>query len=338
MSARQKSRPPAIRVPTGVSGIRQPPRTAYPGAAGTLLLMHTLLSLAVIFLGRHWQPLQPILTGASLQSFVFGTLLMQGFLIFCPTVITIVVYRIPAEDLSGSKASPGSLLLAVAAGIPAAVVLQGLNNLLFYGLVRSGFRLPAEAANPLVSGSELLEKPWPAIALILLTVVVIPAIVEELFFRGVLLASLQSRGAITAAIIWQAVAFSLFHADVLFLLPPLLAGLMLAHIRRRCGRLWPAILTHLSLNLSSIALTPVLPSLTQTVLQDQSQQAGSLFYASLVAACVAAVALIPILILIGRNQVRPAPLKKRFSLFPGDWKFALAILLQIVTIIVVGRM
>jgi membrane protease YdiL (CAAX protease family) len=337
MKSKPKSSSPSVRIPTGVPGIKQPPQPAYRGAAGTLLLCHTGLNLAVIYLSRIWQPLRELLTGSSLRSLVFGTILMQGLLIFIPAIVMIGLYRIPAEDVTGSKASPGSLFLAIAAGIPAAVVLQGLNNLLIYALVRSGISLPAATAAPLISAAELLKRPWPMIALVLLTVVAIPAIVEELFFRGVLFASLQSRGAITAAIIWQAIAFSLFHANAMFLLPPLLAGMLLAHIRRHCGRLWPAILTHLSLNLSSLALAPLLPGLTQSILQDQSQQANSLLYASLIAACIAAVALIPILILIGNIKVMRPP-DRRLSFFPGDWKFALAILLQIVTIILIDRM
>ncbi|MDW7655865.1 MAG: type II CAAX endopeptidase family protein [Bacillota bacterium] len=336
MKIKRKSPAPAVRIPTGVPGIKQPPRPAYRGAAGTLLLCHTGLSLGVIFLGRYWQPLQQLLSGSNMQSFVFGALLMQGLLIFMPTVIIIGLYRIPAENIAGSRASPGSLFLAIAAGIPAAVVLQGLNNLLIYALIRSGISLSTAAATPVISATELLKRPWPTIGLVLLTVVVIPAIVEELFFRGVLFASLQSHGAVTAAIIWQAIAFALFHANAFFLLPPFLAGLLLAHIRRHCGRLWPAILTHLSLNLSSLALAPLLPSLTQSVLQDQSQQANSLLYASLIAACIAAVALIPILVLIGNIKVVRLP-ERRLSLFPGDWKFALAILLQIATIVLIDR-
>lgn len=330
MMRKQKSPGPVLRVPTGVPGIKQPPRPAYRGAAGTLLLCHTGLNLAVVYLSRYWQPLRDLLTGASLQSFVLSTLIMQGLFIFIPAVAVIGLYRIPADDIAGSKASPGSLFLAIAAGIPAAVVLQGLNNLLIYALVRSGIRLPA-AESPVFSAAELLKRPWPMIVLVLLTVVVIPAIVEELFFRGVLFASLQSRGAVMSAIIWQAIAFSLFHANALFLLPPFLAGLLLAHIRRHCGRLWPAILAHLSLNVSSLALVLLLPSLTLSILQDQSQQANSLLYASLIAACIAAVALIPILILIGNIKVMRLP-GRRLFFFPGDWKFALAILLQIVTI------
>ena len=330
-----KAQDPAIRTPSGVPGIRPPARPAYRGIAGTLLLCHTLLHLVLIGLARVWQPLQDLLAGNRLQSYILGTLLMQGLLVFVPTVIIISFSRIPAEDLAGSKASPGSLFLALAAGIPAAVVFQGLNNLLIYLLVRGGIRLPATEAAPFLSITDLLNRPWPYIVLILLVIALIPAMVEELFFRGVLLSSLQSGGAVLSAVIWQAIAFSLFHTDALFLLPPFLAGLLLAHVRRHCGRIWPAMLTHLSLNLSALALAPLLPGLTQSILQDQSEQAASLLYASLIAACIAAVALIPLLILIGNINISRQPARHRFSLFPGDWKFALAILLQIVTMILI---
>jgi len=148
----------------------------------------------------------------------------------------------------------------------------------------------------------------------------------------VLFASLRSGGALVSAAVWQAIAFALFHADPLFLLPPFLTGLLLAFIRHQCGRLWPAMLTHFSLNLSLIALTPLLPRLTQSMLLDQSQHTTSLLYASLIAACIAAVGLIPLIILIANLKPEGKQYKKKFVVFPGDWKFALAIVLLIVTI------
>lgn len=318
-------------------GIPQPSRPAYPGVAGTLLLCHTLLSLAFLLAVRAWPDLAKLVRGDDLRAFVLGGVIMQGLFILLPALLVIARTRPPAEDLAGAGARPGSLILAVAAGIPAAVVFQGLNNLLLYLLVRGGVRLPVPTGSAWLSGSELLRQSWPVILLVAAVSMVLPGLIEELFFRGVLLASLSSGGAIWSAVLWQAVAFALFHGDILFLLPPFLAGILLAFIRRRCGSLWPAMLAHITLNLTLIALNPLLPRLTGLYLADGSRQAASLLYASLIATFVAAVALIPLLILIASLNPRRATPGRRLRLFPGDWKFALAIVLQIVTIIISQR-
>lgn len=323
---------PIIRTPTGIEGIHEPEAQPQNGIAGTLLLIHSGANLAIILMMRAWPALAERMGYANLQSWVIRTLIMQGAFIFLPAAVILLVSRFPAEMVVGRRAAPGSLFLAVTIGIPAAVVFQGLNNLFLYVLIQSGIRLPVIRSSNMVADTDLLSRPWIFIAFIVLITAVIPAVVEELFFRGVLFASLRSGGALVSAAVWQAIAFALFHADPLFLLPPFLTGLLLAFIRHQCGRLWPAMLTHFSLNLSLIALTPLLPRLTQSMLLDQSQHTTSLLYASLIAACIAAVGLIPLIILIANLKPDGKQYKKKFVVFPGDWKFALAIVLLIVTI------
>lgn len=327
----------SVRMPAGIPGLPEPPAHVWRDAAGILLLAHTLLSLVLLLARTSWPAFSLFVSGSSARAYVTGGLLMQGGLIFLPAIIILWLRNLPTTAVMGGKARAGSLILSVTAGIPAAVVFQGLNNLLVYVLVKAGITLPEPTPVLSLSGPELLRLPWPTLALILLVGIILPGIMEELFFRGVLQSSLMSAGAAGAALFWQAVAFSLFHVDALYLLPPFLAGLLLGFIRQRCGSLWPAMLTHMSLNLSLIALTPLLPRLTGQYLFSGTQQETSLLYASLIAACVAAVALVPLLVLIGNlNHPDRHPDDHRASrlvLFPGDWKFALAIILQIVTII-----
>ncbi|MEA4888913.1 MAG: CPBP family intramembrane glutamic endopeptidase [Clostridiaceae bacterium] len=330
---------PKIRMPSGVPGLPQPPEPVYRGVAGTALLVHTLLYLFFMVLKQFWPPLANLVGGDSLKAFVAGGILVQGGLILIPAVVILILFPIPPADLIGAKANAGSLILAVTAGIPAAVIFQGLNNLLIYVLVRSGVNLPQPAAVVGPAGSDLLRQPWPVLLLILVISIIMPGLVEELFFRGILLSSLSSSGAFAAALIAQALAFALFHADMLFILPPFLAGLLLGYIRRQCGSLWPAMLTHMSLNLSLIAINPLLPRITAQYMTGSAQQTTSLLYASLIAACIAAVAFVPLLVLIGSLRPHPPhtpPQQARRRFWPGDWKFALAIVLQIVTLVLLS--
>lgn len=307
---------------------------SWAGLGGLLLLIHAVLALAVVLLRRIWPQLDQLVSGSTLYSFVIAGLLMQGLLIFLPTLLVILGGRIPTESLLGGKARAGSLILALTAGIPAAVVFQGMNNLLIYILVKSGITLPEPAAATGMSSSDFFGQPWQIILLIVVVSVILPGIVEELMFRGVILSGFASTGAGLSAVIWQAAAFAVFHTEPLFLLPPFLAGLMLATIRRNSESLMPAMLAHISLNLSMLVLAPLLPQLTVNLLTGSATQANSLLYASLIAACVAAVALVPILVLITHLQKRRPAASGRPHFWPADWKFILAFIILVVTMMI----
>lgn len=313
---------------------RETSSRSWAGLGGLLLLIHAVLALAVVLLRRVWPQLDQLVSGSTLYSFVIAGLLMQGLLIFLPTLLVILGGRIPTESLLGGKARAGSLILALTAGIPAAVVFQGMNNLMIYILVKSGITLPEPAVAAGVADSDFFGQPWQIILLIVVVSVILPGLVEELMFRGVILSAFASTGAGLSAVIWQAAAFAVFHAEPLFLLPPFLAGLMLATIRRNSESLMPAMLAHMSLNLSMLVLAPLLPQLTVNLLTGSASQANSLLYASLIAACVAAVALVPILVLITHLQNRRLAVGGRPHIWPADWKFVLAFVLLIVTMLI----
>jgi hypothetical protein len=225
------------------------------------------------------------------------------------------------------------MVLGLTVGVPAAVVFQGFNNLLVYVLIQSKIALPEPASQAGPLDRDFLQQPLPLIILVILVSVIMPGLVEELMFRGVILSSLASTGAVASAVIWQALAFAIFHADPMFLLPPFFAGLLLASIRKNSDSLWPAMMAHMSLNLTLLAINPLLPRLTSQYLAGASGNANSLLYASLIAACIAAVALIPLMILINHRQPHVAHPGRKIHFFPADWKFALAILILLATMI-----
>jgi len=88
--------------------------------------------------------------------------------------------------------------------------------------------------------------PW----LVLTMLAVLPAVFEELFFRGLLLSSLQASMGRAKAVCLSAVAFAAFHVIVMHylaverLLPSLFLGLILGWLCVRTGSLWPGVLLH----------------------------------------------------------------------------------------------
>ncbi len=302
--------------------------------AGLLLIVHTSLTLILQLSAMAIPDLAVWLGSDTLVGMVSRTVLMQGGLILLPSLAFIVWQRIPAESVAGGRSRPSSLMLAALIGVPAAVVFQGLNNLILYFLVRFGWELPKvnTAADRYSSG--LWQQSAQVILVIILIRVLVPAVIEELMFRGVVQGSLMTRGAPASAIFWQAVAFSLFHNDPLFIVPPLLAGLLLGYLRHNSESILPGMVAHTSLNLTLLAISPILPRLTAQYLRISTQTSLSLFYASLIATFIAAVALVPLLALVSHLKPANEQANPQLVIFPGDGKFALALLMLIVTMMV----
>ena len=328
-------------------------------AAGTLLLVHTVLTLLLQLSALAIPDLQAWLGLPTLSGLVTRAVLMQGALIFLPSLVIIGLYKLPAEAIIGGPSTPSSLILAAVVGVPAGVVFQGLNNLMLYLIFQLGWTVPAAATSTDRWSADLWQQTLPVMLVLITVRVLTPALIEELMFRGVIQSSLRSSGNLsgTTVIFWQALAFALFHNNPLFLLPPLLAGLLLGLLRQNGNSLLPGIIGHLSLNLTLLLIAPLLPQLTAQYLNLSTQSASALFYASLIATFVAAITLIPLVALISQlqppnegaaswqqasaAQARQTGLvpvgksgQRKPASWPGDWKFALALLMLLVTMMV----
>ena len=125
-----------------------------------------------------------------------------------------------------------------------------------------GFLLRPLLGQPEVSGpvEELLDRSQGLAFLgLLLSVGVGAPLVEELFFRGLLLRSLQRRMPDSLAIALSAVAFGLAHASALPLDAVLLVmisltvfGAILSYLAIRTGRLGPGIVAHSAFNVFTV--------------------------------------------------------------------------------------
>lgn len=319
-----------------ISSFRNNYAKTYARAAGTLIIIHSISYGLFRLLIQNNKDFAALISGSGMNSFIIGGVLTQGVMIFLPALFIIRFYRIPAVSISGEKSQAGSLLLGFMAGIPAAVVFLGLNNLLIYLMVKANWQLPSVSTPYSFDTSLIWNSVWQIKLVIIIVSALIPALVEELMFRGVIQSSLSVKVTPLAAIFWQAIAFMLFHNDPLFLLPPFLSGLLLGLLRYKSHSIIPAVLCHLSMNLSLLALAPFLPRLTQSMLEISTQTTESLLYASLIAACIAAVALVPLIILItglSRARNEDTSVSKRQSFISIDLMFALAIIVLLVTII-----
>jgi uncharacterized protein len=136
-------------------------------------------------------------------------------------------------------------------GIPIGIATQlvfvdGLYRVLeAFGVDTSGLDQPAE---------ELADRADHAlwVVVLVLMVVVGAPLVEEIFFRGLLMRSLQARWNDTVALVASAVFFGLVHLQSLQLPGLILFGLVAGICTQRTGRLGMAIIAHAAFNATAL--------------------------------------------------------------------------------------
>lgn len=101
----------------------------------------------------------------------------------------------------------------------------------------------------------LTDDPW-VLVLYGITIAVIPPIVEELLFRGMVLNSLRKYGD-GFAIVASALLFGLYHGNFVQMVFAFLAGLVMALVVVRTGSLWTSILIHFVNNSISFSIEMV---------------------------------------------------------------------------------
>ena len=114
-------------------------------------------------------------------------------------------------------------------------------------------QLGGQAAQLQQEAQSWLKGPNPV--WILLSMALVPAICEELLFRGFVLNQLLGPETRARAILVSAVLFGIFHRHLLLILPACLAGILFAVMVRRSRSLVPAILAHFTVNASAVALS-----------------------------------------------------------------------------------
>ena len=89
----------------------------------------------------------------------------------------------------------------------------------------------------------------------LFVVALVPAIAEELLFRGALQRFITyCFGNVHAAILSAAIIFSAFHGQIYGFLPRMVLGMLLGYIVAYSGSLWPAVLVHFMNNSISVLI------------------------------------------------------------------------------------
>ena len=204
----------------------------------------------------------PLAEAALLVTVVFGLTLAAGiiggpaaslplvqlFAIGAPVLVYALVHPVGAIELLGLQ-KPRAI--AVAGALIAGAGVLAFNIGLILPLSFWLFGEPTGTPPVILTGS---------IAWQLLVVAVIPALCEELVFRGVLFRSMLRRSAYLA-VPGSALVFAVFHMSPYRLLPTFAVGAVAGLCLLWARSTWAAIACHLANNAVLIALAGVLPGL-----------------------------------------------------------------------------
>ena len=190
-------------------------------AAGSAVL------LGVWFLGQAAASLGPL----------SGHLATQVLLLALPAVGLVWWLGQPLRrTLSLTTPRPTDLGLAVIAGVAAPAL-----SLLVEALQAPLLPLPPELLEAASEATFLQELSLPVL---ILGFAVVPALAEELFFRGAFLGLLRNSLAPRARCVVVGLAFGLLHLSIYRVLPTGALGILLAFAALRSGSIWPGALMH----------------------------------------------------------------------------------------------
>jgi len=99
----------------------------------------------------------------------------------------------------------------------------------------------------------LTPKTLPSFCLLLLCGAVLPAICEEILFRGVIQSVFSRRGSMWAIVV-TSILFGIFHLHPANILPPMLIGIVLGLLVERTGSIVPAMLCHFATNATAFTM------------------------------------------------------------------------------------
>lgn len=153
---------------------------------------------------------------------------------------------LPGSDL-GMALRPIDLPVGLVGGV---VTQVGLLQLLYLPILRFVEGDPSESARALI---DAIDRPVDVV-LFVVAVVVIAPLVEEIFFRGLLLGALRARFGTAAAVVVSAAVFALVHRQLLTFPGLFVFGLLAALLVVRTGRLGPAWAMHAAFNASTLVI------------------------------------------------------------------------------------
>ncbi len=176
----------------------------------------------------------------------WGVMLVYGLIFFLPMLIY--------TKTRGRKAKEIMRLKKVDVKYFPFILLMGISVCLICGLLNVfGYMLYGNQTTT-DQPTALFDFSTQNPLVLLLTMVILPAVTEELLLRGIALSEYEHYGTLRAVLITSLI-FALFHANPISMLSLFVAGLCYAVLTLLFNSVWPALIAHLMNNLAALLIS-----------------------------------------------------------------------------------
>jgi sodium transport system permease protein len=180
----------------------------------------------------------------ALATFRRQLLFNEVFVMIGATVLMLKVYRLNVRETLSLRTVKPAVWIAILFAIPSA----NLTSLGIFRLVNTVIPVPQQL---LERFGEAIPNGVPVWQL-LLYIAVLPAICEELAFRGILLSGLRRKLRPGGLIVSVGLTFGLFHVALYRLAPTAALGMALTAVALMTGSIFPGMLLHAGNNAMSV--------------------------------------------------------------------------------------
>lgn len=207
-----------------------------------------------------------------------------------PFVFIVSRYKIPEKRLFGMNPGIGAYIISLLAGFPAMLLFVSIHNLTTrFLLLRDIF--PPPPAIFYVSADRSTE----AILLSLIVGAILPILVQELFFRGLLSGILPGQLSGFRGNVWIALLFAIYMVSPVDFFGYFLLGLLLGYVRTSTDNLLCPMLTQVSMVGFVYAFRSLLPYLNSSEIRSHIDIDPTLPYISVTSIIMGTLCLFPIL-------------------------------------------
>ncbi|MBQ9929027.1 MAG: CPBP family intramembrane metalloprotease [Lachnospiraceae bacterium] len=194
-----------------------------PGT-GDMIMSIVVLLLLVLYVGTAVTVRNP-----------FGGVIVQQLLILAVPVVVVWYMKSDYKKLfSLQKPKKGTVLAGICLYVGAFSLEMALVGILTK-------LLPASAENVTASFEVLMDQPT---ILIVLVMALMPAVGEEIFFRGFLYGGLKHKYDVKWAVLISAIIFGAFHMSLVKLIPTAMLGACFAYIVYKSGSIYIGMTLH----------------------------------------------------------------------------------------------
>ena len=89
----------------------------------------------------------------------------------------------------------------------------------------------------------------------------VPAVIEEMFFRGIMLNAIKKKSNIIVAALISSLLFAVMHFSLIKIFPTFLLGVVFSYVVYKTGSIIPAIFLHFINNSMSVLIQHILPNI-----------------------------------------------------------------------------